>query len=107
MVHASIRMFIPPGKYSDVMRFLGPFAQQTRCEPGCLECNVYRDGEGGEVVLLDQQWSDKESLMNHLRTPAFHDVLVISELSTVRPEFRFETVMSRAGLELIEQAILA
>ena len=104
MVHASVRMLIPPGRCAEVLGFLKVFAQQTRCEPGCLRCHIYRDDETAEGVLLDEHWSDEESLMNHLRSHAFHNVLEISELSSAPPEFRFEAILNQSGLEMIEMA---
>ena len=104
MIHASVRMLIPSDKCDEVLRFLGSFVQQARYEPGCLRCHVYRDGEVTNGVLLDELWSDEESLINHLRTHAYHDVLVISELSSAPPEFRFEMILTQSGLELIEKA---
>lgn len=104
MVHASVRMLIPPGRSDEVMRFLGSFVQQTRCEPGCVRCHVYRDDEEPDGVLLDEVWRDEESLIGHLRSHAYHDVLEISELSSAPPEFSFEMILTQSGMEMIEKA---
>jgi quinol monooxygenase YgiN len=104
MVHASIRMMIPPAKQEEVLGILGLFVQRARYDSGCLSCHVYRDGEMSEGILLDELWSDEESLDNHLGSPEFRNVLLVSEESMVPPVFRFETIQSLTGIETIEKA---
>lgn len=107
MVHASIRMLIPSGKRHEVLGILCSFAQQTRFAQGCVMCRIYRDNEVAEGILLDEIWIDEESLYDHLRSPEFRNVLLVSELSNAPPEFRFETVLHSAGIETIEKARMA
>jgi quinol monooxygenase YgiN len=102
MVHACIKMRIPPDKLEEVVGILISFARQTRYEPGCLRCNVYLDGEMTEEILLDEFWSDQTSLDAHLLSIQARVVFEIAELSTVPPEFRFETINHLSGLESVE-----
>ena len=104
MVHASVRLLIPPGTRDEVLGILSVLAQRTRFDRGCIRCHVYRDEEEEEGVLLDELWSDEESLNDHLRSSGFRNVLLVSELSTAPPEFRFETVLNQSGIETIENA---
>ena len=99
MVHACIRMYIPPDKREEVVGILISFARLTRYEPGCLGCNVYLDGELTEGILLDELWYDQTSLDAHLLANETRVVFEIAELSTVPPEFRFENINNLSGLE--------
>ena len=104
MVHASVRMLIPPQKRDEVLGILGTLSRKTRYNPGCLSCRVYRGTEEEDWILLEELWSDEECLEHHLRSSEFYKVLLVSELSSVPPEFRFETVLHSSGIETIVKA---
>ena len=106
MVHASVRLLIPSDKRDEVLGILSMLALQTKLDSGCIQCHVYRDEDCDAGILLDELWSDEESLKNHLRSSGFRNVLLVSELSTSPPEFRFETVLNQSGIETIEKALL-
>ena len=104
MVHANLRMLIPPRERGDVVDFLVSFARRTRFEPGCIGCRVYRDLEQKKGILLEELWKDEEHLERHLRTSGFQKVLLVLELSPAAPEISFEAVTRSTGIETIEEA---
>jgi len=104
MIHASVRMQIPSQKRDEVLGILGTLSRKTRYDPGCISCRVYRGEEEEDGILLEELWSDKESLEHHLRSSEFYKVLLVSELSSSPPEFRFETVLRSTGIETIVKA---
>ena len=61
VVHASVRMLIPPQKRDEVLGILGSLSQKTRYEPGCISCRVYRGEEEEDGILLEELWSDEEA----------------------------------------------
>ena len=103
MVRASVRMLIPSQKRDEVLSILVSLSQKTRYEPGCINCRVFR-GEEEDGILLDELWSDEEHLEHHLRSTEFYKVLLVSELSSAPPEFRFDTIMHSSGIETIVKA---
>jgi quinol monooxygenase YgiN len=104
VVHASVRMLIPSQKRDEVLGILGSLSRMTRYEPGCIRCRVYRGEEEEDGILLDELWSDEEQLERHLRSSEFYKVLLVSELSSAPPEFRFERVLHSSGIETIVKA---
>ena len=104
MVRASVRLHIPPDKRDEVLKIFSQLARKIRHFRECLECHVYRDANCDEGIILDQLWSDEKSMIDHLKSPEFRNVLLVSELSTVPPEFWFEGVQNRSGIETIVKA---
>jgi quinol monooxygenase YgiN len=104
MVHASVRMQIPSQMRDEVLGILGTLSRKTRYDPGCISCRVYRGAEDEDGILLEELWSDEEFLDHHLRSSEFYKVLLVSELSSAPPEFRFDTVLQSSGIETIVKA---
>ena len=104
VVHASVRMMIPSQKRDEVLGILGSLSRKTRYEAGCISCRVFRGAEEEDGILLEERWSDEEYLEHHLRSSEFYKELLVSELSSAPPEFRFETVLHSSGIETIVKA---
>ncbi len=104
MVLATIRMTIPARKFGEALRILRSVTEQTRVQPGCLSCQVYRNGQEDNVLLLEQLWSNEADLERHLRSDEYRQVLMVMEMATKEPEVRFDTIFSSAGIEIIEKA---
>jgi quinol monooxygenase YgiN len=104
MVHATIRMLIPPKRRGEVLDILSSLAERSRFEPGCISCRIYQDVEVEPVVMLDQLWMSEEDLERHMRSEDFRRVLLIVELSLEPPEIRFEEISRSRGVETIEKA---
>jgi len=104
MVHATIRMLIPPKSRGGVLEILSSLAERFRFEPGCICCRIYQGQEVEPMIMLEQLWESGEDLERHLRSKEFHKVLLVLEMSLEPPEIRFEEVSRSTGVETIEKA---
>ena len=104
MVHATIRMLIPPKRRGEVLDILSSVAERSRFEEGCINSRVYQDVDSEPVFMLDQLWVSGEGLEGYLRSEEFRKVLVVVEMSLEPPEIRFEEVSRSTGVETIEEA---
>ena len=104
MVHATIRMLIPPKRRGEVLDILSSVAERSRFEEGCINSRVYQDVDSEPVFMLDQLWVSGEGLEGYLRSEEFRKVLVVVEMSLEPPEIRFEEVSRSTGVETIEKA---
>jgi quinol monooxygenase YgiN len=104
MVHATIRILIPPKRRAEVLDIFSSVAERSRFEEGCIDCRVYQDVESEPVFLLDQRWESREDLERHLRSEEFRKVLLVLEMSLEPPEVRFEEIAHTGGMEAIEKA---
>ena len=104
MVHATIRMLIPPKRRGEVLEILSSLAERSRFEEGCINSRVYQDVDSEPVFMLDQLWASRKDLERHLRSEEFRKVLLIVEMSLGPPEIRFEEVSRSTGVESIEKA---
>ncbi len=104
MVLATIRMTISARKFGEALRILGSVAERSRVQPGCLSCQVYRNGQEDNVLMFEQQWGNEADLERYLRSDEYRQVLVVLEMATKQPEIRFDTILSSTGIETIEKA---
>lgn len=104
MVHATIRMLIPPKRRGEVLDILSSLAERFRFEPGCISCRVYQDAEAEPVLMLEQLWESGEDLERHLRSEEFGKVLLVVDMSLEPPEIRFAEISRSTGMELIVKA---
>ena len=104
MVHATIRMLIPPKRRGEVLEILISMAERSRFEEGCINSRVYQDVDSEPVFMIDQLWGSGEDLERHLRSEEFRKVLLAMEMSLEPPEIRFEEVSRSTGVETIEKA---
>jgi len=104
MVHATIRMLIPPKRRGEVLEILSSLAERSRFEPGCIGTRVYQDVEVEPAILIEQLWKSGEELARYLRSEEYRKVLLVVEMAVEPPEIRFEEVSSSTGVETIEKA---
>ena len=104
MILSTVRMTIPPPKREEVLKILRSTSEQCRDHPGCLSCNIYRDLQEKNVFVLEEVWKAEEDLNLHLRSGEYLNLLLVLEMSTKKPEIRFDTISSSSGIETIEKA---
>ncbi len=104
MIHATVRMTIPPEKSDEALGILRSIAEQCRDEPGCLSCHIYRDLQEKNVMMLEEVWMSEEDLNLHLRSDECRSLLLVMEMALKRPEITFDTISSSTGIETIEKA---
>ncbi len=87
-----------------VIASLSPLIGSTRAQPGCRACSLLFDAEDPRRLLLWEEWDTQDHLDCHLRSADYRLILAAIELSQEAPQLRFDTVATRAGLEVVEAA---
>ncbi len=103
MVLATLRMIVSPEKFGEALRILTSLAEQSRVQPGCLSCRLYRNGEEDNILFFEQRWSSEEDMARHLQSEEYRQVLLVLEMACKQPEIRFETITATTGIETIER----
>jgi quinol monooxygenase YgiN len=104
MVISILRIVTLPQSRAEVVRTLTAQLGPTRVQPGCRKCDLYQDVENPEAITLVEEWESPGYLSLRLRSEDYRAVLAAIELSPEQPGMHFDTVLSRAGLEVIESA---
>jgi len=104
MVRTTIRMLIPLEKQSEALEILESTIEETRFEPGCVSCRIYRGVEDARAIMLEEFWMSEEDVQHHLRSAKYRKILLVIEMATEPPEIRFDTIAQTSGVETIEQA---
>ena len=105
-IYSTIRMTIPLEKQREVSRILTSIAEQTRLEPGCLFCRVYRDLHEEEFLMFEEAWDNDEDMDRHLRSHLYRKLLLVLDMASEKPDIDFRTVLHTGGIEVIEKARL-
>jgi quinol monooxygenase YgiN len=104
MIHATIRMVIPPNKRSEAQRILTSVLERTRLIRGCLGCSLYQGMDDRNVVMIDQLWQTGEDLEGHLRSEDYLKILLVVEMAAKKPAIRFDRISESTGVDWIEKA---
>jgi quinol monooxygenase YgiN len=97
-------MTIPFKKLDEAVEILSSVTQRTRVESGCVGCNVYRDVDSKNAVMIEEIWKNEKDLERHLRSDDYQKVLLVAEMASAPPEIRFYTVLRTTGVETVEKA---
>jgi quinol monooxygenase YgiN len=104
MVHATVRMAIPPDKHLEAMKILNLVAERTKSNRGCLTCRIYHDEQEEAFLMIEEVWETQENLNQHLRSNDYRNMLLVTEMAIEPPEIKFQTISHSAGVEIIEKA---
>jgi quinol monooxygenase YgiN len=104
MVISTLRILTTPQSRADVVRTLAAHLGPTRVQPGCLRCDLYRDVEDQGAITLVEEWESQADLDLRLRSEDYRTVLAAIELAHEPPVIHFDTVIRRAGLEIVASA---
>jgi quinol monooxygenase YgiN len=104
MVIYTLRIVTTPHSRAEAVRTLAAQMGSTRAQSGCLGCDLYQDVEDREAITLVEEWESQSDLSHRLRSEDYRAVLGAIELSQGQPVIHFDTVLRRAGLEVIESA---
>lgn len=103
MFLSTIKMAIPFKKHNDALKILRSITLQTRDQPGCLGCTIYRDLEDKNVLVLQEKWEAEEHMALHVRSDDYRNLLLVMEMSAREPEVRFDAISGTTGIENIER----
>ena len=104
MVISTLRILTAPQSRAGVLRALAAQLGPTRVQPGCLRCDLYRDVEDQGAITLVEEWDSQAELDCRLRSEDYRAVLAAIELSREQPLIHFDTVIRRAGQEIVASA---
>jgi quinol monooxygenase YgiN len=104
MIVFSLCVFLPPSGRVDFLNSVGAMLEPTRVAPGCLGCRLYADCEDPNAFTLVEEWASQAALNRHLTSSAYKTLVAAIELSARPPGIRFDSVVHRAGIEVIEAA---
>jgi quinol monooxygenase YgiN len=104
MVISTLRILTAPKSRAEVLGTLTAQLGFLRVQPGCLGCDLYRDVEDPGAITLVEEWDSQAALDLRLRSEDYRSVLAAIELSREHPVIHFDTVIRRAGLEVVASA---
>lgn len=104
MILATLRMKFSAKKFGEALRILRSIAEQSRVQPGCLSCRIYRNGQQDNVLLFEQKWSNEADMEHYLRSEDYGKVLMVLDMTIREPEIRFDNILSSTGFETIGKA---
>jgi quinol monooxygenase YgiN len=104
LIYAIARMTIPFKKLNEAIEILSSVMQRTRFKSGCISCNVYRNVDSENAVMIEEIWNDERDLMLHLRSEEYQKILLVAEMASAPPEIRFDTIERTTGVETVEKA---
>lgn len=103
-IRATVRVLIPARKRREAMAVLGSIVEQIRHTEGCTGCRLYRDVQEVGALLIEGSWTDPKALYRHLRSDAFHHILLVVEMAAEAPEIQFDWISRSTGIETVEAA---
>ena len=105
MLTFRLHMRFTPQAGDEAAAALRSLAGPVRSEPGCSATRVQRGaGEAFELTWVSE-WRTVEDFEQHLRAPAFRQILAVIEMADGPPEVEIDDVNSRRGFELIEEML--
>jgi quinol monooxygenase YgiN len=105
MIVFTMRVAALPEKRRDMLQALRSLLGPMSVLPGCLRCRLYQDANDEGALTWVEEWESREQLDRHVRSAEYRTLLSVMDLSAVRPEVRFDTVVKTAGMELIEDTM--
>ncbi len=103
MIICTVRILPPPARRADVLEVLRSVQGPVRAQPGCVACDIYEEQGPEPAVVFVERWKTDAALEAHLRSDMYRRILGAIELSSGKPEIRFEHVSASEGMELIER----
>jgi quinol monooxygenase YgiN len=103
MVIGTVRILPPPDRHAAVLEVLRSVQGPVRAQPGCAACDIYEEQGPEPAVVFVERWETDAALEAHLRSDMYRRILGAIELSSDKPEIRFEHVSASEGMELIER----
>jgi quinol monooxygenase YgiN len=98
-------MTAQPQKRTELLEALQGMLEPTRIERGCLSYSLYESVEDRNVLLLVEEWKTQDDLDRHIRTDGQKRLLSLMDLLSKPPQWKFNTVLSTAGMELIKKVL--
>lgn len=101
----TLRMKIRPESRRDLLETMRGMLEPARVERGCLSYRLYEDVENRNAFVLLEEWATQEDLERHISKDNQRLLLVLMDLLSEQPEWRFNTVSHTTGMDLIEEVL--
>jgi len=98
-------MIVQAERRADLLETMMGMIEPARVERGCLSYRLYEEVENRNAFILVEEWATQEDVERHISKDSQRGLLVLMDLLSEQPEFRFNTVSHTAGMELIENVL--
>ena len=103
MVIFTLHLEVAPSDRLSVLKTFHSIIGPTSVQKGCLYCGFYSNTQNDDELILLEKWESQQGLERHVRSDDFRKILTVMETAKKMPEISFNTVVSIAGLELVEK----
>jgi quinol monooxygenase YgiN len=89
---------VKPDKQTEFLASVADVMERARWLPGCLDCRLVANVEGGGGFSLVCEWSGPDGLDRFLRSPEFRVLKGMRILMDDEPRLVVDEVVRRAGI---------
>lgn len=77
-----VKKLIKEGKVDEAIKLYGELVQLSRKEEGCIEYGLYQDEKDTRILIIIEEWENKEVLDKHSNSEHFKRLVpMIGELT--------------------------
>lgn len=105
MIISSITISTSKNNKNEILDILLSVKEPTEAKPGCVRTFVCNDAFNGAQVIYIEEWINKQSLVSHIRSPLYRNILAALDMSVKEPIICFYSTCEVEGMELIAKAI--
>ena len=102
---STVRMRIPQGIRKEALHILTFMNERLNFKKGCLSFRIYQDVLDRETVMIQELWEDKASLIKHLGSDEYRNILLVADMASEHPEIHFHEIVGSTGMQTIEHAL--
>ena len=103
MVISILRIKTSPADRAEVIKIIQPIIGPSEAQAACSLCRLYCETDDDDSLLFLQRWQSQKGLDKFIRSDFFKRIIAAMDLATQPPEISFNTVSSKAGMELIKE----
>jgi quinol monooxygenase YgiN len=98
-------MEFAPETCDEAVAVLRSLVGPVRSEPGCTETRLMHDAGSQCGMTWVEEWRSVDEFEQHLRTPAFRQILAVIDMAAGPPDVVIDDVASRRGFEMVEEIL--
>ena len=102
MILAFIKMNARPEKHKELLQTFQSIVAQMRKDNGCVDSNFYQNAENENDLFLVEEWENRKTLDDHLRSVRFTVLMGARSLLSRPPEIMIHTVSNSSELEAVK-----
>jgi len=101
MIITHVQICPSSGKREAILEILRHVEASILGQPGCQDCAVFEQAQGGTAILYVERWRSAADLERHIRSALFLRVLLAMELASQEPDICFYEIVEAKGLPWI------